>query len=145
MYFLYSITGDALAFLNIQGSWARHAGLFFYPLYGYLRRPNEIGLPWDLRIVNFSAAVLGLVCGIILAKRREWSLALYTLASVIIALSSQLLQSQARYTMVVFPIFFVLAGWGRNTWVDQTIRAILLVLLGLMSALYAGHFSAAMA
>jgi hypothetical protein len=144
MYFLDRITGDPLAFKNIQGSWERHAGLFVYPLFGFLQRPNEIGLPWDMRIINFSAPVLGLVCGIVLARRREWSLALYTLACVIVALSSQLLQSQARYTMVVFPVFIVLAMWGKNARLDQTIRAIFLILLALMSALYAAHVSAAM-
>ena len=53
--------------------------------------------------MNFLAATLGLACGLALVKRRQYPLALYTLLSLLVALSSSLLQSQARYAMVVFP------------------------------------------
>jgi hypothetical protein len=46
--------------------------------------------------------------------------------------------------MVVFPTFMVLATWGRNTSVDTFVRTISLVLLSLMTALFAAHFSIAM-
>ncbi|HEY0407505.1 MAG TPA: mannosyltransferase family protein [Pyrinomonadaceae bacterium] len=144
MYYLDLITGDALAFRHVLGSWGRQSGFFLRPLFEFLRHPQELSMSWDFRLLNFAAAVLALTCGAALAKRREWALSLYTLAGIIIPLSSQLLQSHARYVMVIFPLFIILAWWGRNPRVDQTIRAAFLVLLGLMSALFAAHFSTAM-
>jgi len=55
-----------------------------------------------------------------------------------------LLQSQARYAMVVFPAYMVLARAGRRERVDQLIRAIFLVLFALMTALFAAHFTIAL-
>jgi cytochrome b561 len=80
----------------------------------------------------------------VLLKRRAYALACFSLLSVFVALSSVLLQSQARYAMVVFPTFMVLATWGRNSRVDTLIRTVSLVLLSLMTALFAAHFSLAL-
>jgi hypothetical protein len=144
MYYLDLITGDALAFRHVLGSWGRQSGFFLRPLFEYLRHPQVVSLAWDFRLLNFAAAALALGCGIVLLKRREWALALYALAGIIIPLSSQLLQSHARYVMVVFPVFIVLGLCGRDPRVDQLIRAAFIFLLGLMSALFAAHFSIAM-
>jgi len=81
---------------------------------------------------------------LVLLRRRAYALACYTLLSAFVALSSVLLQSQARYAMVVFPTFMVLATWGKNTSVDTFVRTVSLVLLSLMTALFAAHFSIAM-
>lgn len=145
MYYLYVITGNPFAFKDALAAWGRGTGLFVIPLLQYLRDPLMIAIPWDFRLVNFIAATAALVCGLILLKRREWALALYSLSSVVVALSSLLLQSQARYAMVVFPVFFVLAEAGARPRVDQTIRAVSLALLCLMTALFAAHFTMAMA
>jgi hypothetical protein len=145
MYYLYLVTGNPLAFKDILVTWGRSAGLFVVPLLQYLRHPLMIAIPWDFKLLNFAAAVTALACGLVLLKRRQWTLAFYTLASMVVALSSLLLQSQARYAMVVFPIFMVLAVAGRRARVDELIRAVFLVLLGLMTALFAAHFSIAMA
>jgi hypothetical protein len=144
MYYLDLITGDALAFRHVLGSWGRQSGFFLRPLFEYLRHPQVVSLAWDFRLLNFAAAAIALACGVVLLKRREWALALYTLAGIVIPLSSQLLQSHARYVMVIFPVFIILGIRGRNQRVDQLIRAVFIVLLGLMSALFAAHFSLAM-
>jgi hypothetical protein len=64
--------------------------------------------------------------------------------AVLVALSSALLQSQARYAMVVFPVYMVLGTLGRRRNIDQTIRAIFLVLFALLTALFAAHFTLAL-
>ncbi|MEP6568951.1 MAG: hypothetical protein ABJC10_04185 [Acidobacteriota bacterium] len=79
-----------------------------------------------------------------LLRRRSYALACFALLSAFAALSSVLLQSQARYAMVVFPTFMVLATWGQNERVDTLVRTISLVLLSLMTALFAAHFSLAL-
>jgi hypothetical protein len=114
------------------------------PLLGYLRHPLDLIGPWNPQFLNFWAATITLICGLVLLKRRAYALCCYALLSAFVALSSVLLQSQARYAMVVFPTFMLLASWGRKTSVDTLIRTVSLVLLSLMTALFAAHFSIAM-
>jgi MFS family permease len=144
MGYLYRITGNALAFKDIQVAWGRGTGFFLIPLLNYLFHPLIIADSWDLRLINFIAAITALTCGIVLLKRREFALAVYTLLSEIITLSSLQLQSQARYSLVVFPVFMILAIAGQYQRVDQIIRTVSLVLLGLMTVMFALHFSIAM-
>jgi hypothetical protein len=144
MIYLQTITGNALAFKGALAAWGRTTGFFLLPLLGYMRRPLDIVGPWNPHFLNFWAATITIICGLVLLRRRAYALACYTLLSAFVALSSVLLQSQARYAMVVFPTFMVLASWGRNTRFDMLVRTISLVLLSLMTALFAAHFSLAM-
>lgn len=144
MIYLHAITGNAFAFKDSMAAWGRQAGFFYTPLYEYLSRPGDLAENWDFRLLNFLAAVLALTTCVVWFKRRQFPLAIYALLSVLAALSSTLLQSQARYALVVFPIFMVLATWGRRSQVDQLIRAIFLVLLGFMTAMFAAHFTIAL-
>lgn len=134
MIYLHYRTGNAFAFLQVEAAWGRNFALPWRPLLDYLRHPLEISFRWDFRLLNFAAGILGLVCGIVLAKKRQWALATFTLLCVLAPLSSSLLQSMARYMMGVFPIFMVLGAAGKAVRTDQVIRAIFLVLLGLMTA-----------
>jgi hypothetical protein len=144
MIYLHVITGNALAFKGAMAAWGRKAGFFFSPLLEYLGHPAEVAAHWDFRLLNFSAVAIALACGIVLLKRRQFALAAYTLLAVLVALSSALLQSQARYAMVVFPVFMTLAMAGRHAKIDQVIRTVFLVLFALMSALFAAHFTLAL-
>ncbi len=144
MIYLHFLTGNAFAFKGAMAAWGRKAGFFFTPLFDYLGHPAEIAAHWDFRLLNFSTVVLALACGCILLKRRQFALATYTLLTVLVALSSALLQSQARYAMVVFPVYLVLATFGRRRLVDQSIRAVFTVLFALLTALFAAHFTLAL-
>jgi hypothetical protein len=138
MVYLKSITGNALAFAEIQVAWGHSAGMFWQPLVGYLTDPLRVSAGWDFRLLNFAAAVVALVCSFVLLKKREWALALYSLISILVPLSYQVsLQSIARYVQVIFPVFVVLAWVGRWPRADQIIRAVFIVLLSLMSAMLA--------
>lgn len=144
MCHLYLITGNPLAFKDAMAVWGRSGGFFLSPLLHYIFNPFRIIVPWSFHTLNFAAPATALACGCVLLRRREWALAFYTLACAFVALSSVLLQSQARYAMVIFPVFMVLAQAGRRRRVDEIIRAVSLVLLSLMTALLAAHFSVAM-
>jgi len=146
MIYLKAITGNPLAFADIQVAWGHSAGFFWRPLVTFLRTPMLVSRGWDFRLLNFSAAVMALVCAAVLCKRREWALGLFATASIVVPMSSQpLLQSLARYVMVAFPVFVVLAVAGRAPRVDQTIRAIFVGLLCLMSAMLAAGVTLAFA
>ena len=144
MIYLHAVTGNALAFKGAMAAWGRKPGFFFSPLIDYLGHPGEIAAHWDFRLLNFLAVIIALACGVFLLKRRQFALATYTLLALLVALSSALLQSQARYTMVVFPVFMALALPGRRPKLDQLIRAVSLVLFALMTALFAAHFTLAL-
>lgn len=141
MLYLFVVTGNAFAFISIQKAWGVRSGFFLIPLYDYIRMPFDVAVLWNFRTLNFLAAIAALACGFALLKRREWALALYTFISVLVPLSTLTLEAMTRYVMVVFPVFIMLAVWGRKPLIDQTIRAAFVVLLGLMSvsfALYLG-------
>lgn len=144
MVYLHSLTGNAFAFKGAMAAWGRQAGFFIDPLVEYLRSPSQIAAHWNFRLVNFLAVTLALACGVVLLKRRQYSLAIFTLLSLLVALSSALLQSQARYAMVVFPVYIVLADWGRRAKVDQLIRALFVAVFALMTALFAAHYTLAL-
>jgi Gpi18-like mannosyltransferase len=145
MLYLKSITGNALAFADIQVAWGHNAGMFWRPLLTFLARPLQVSVFWDFRLLNFLAALLALGCGVCLLLKRNWALALYTLLSILVPLSYQSsLQSIARYVMVIFPIFIVLGWWGRSPRVDQAIRALFIALLSLMSAMLAARVTLAL-
>jgi hypothetical protein len=144
MCYLYAITGNPLAFKDILVTWGRGTGFFLITLFDYVRNPLMIAVPWDFRILNFAGACLALACGVILLKWKQWALGIYTLVAVIAALSSLVLQSQARYAMVLFPVFMVLAVAGKRRRVDEVIRTIFVGLLCLMTALFAAHFTMAL-
>jgi Gpi18-like mannosyltransferase len=146
MIYLKHITGDAFAFAHIQVAWGHTAGFFWRPLLTYLRDPLQVSAGWDFRLLNFAATITALVCSIVLMKRREWALGFFSLVSIVVPLSYQpLLQSLARYVMVIFPVYIVLARAGSSTRIDQVIQAIFVGLLCLMSAMLAGSVTLAFA
>jgi hypothetical protein len=146
MLYLRSITGNALAFFDIQSEWGHHPIFFLQPLWDYLKSPLLLGIHWDFRILNFVAVVLAFVCAAVLLKRRQWALGLYALVSIIVPLSASFgLQSMARYVMVTFPIFFVLGEAGRSRRLDQIISLVFVVLLGLLTAMFVLRVAMAMA
>jgi hypothetical protein len=146
MLYLHAVTGNALAFKDALAAWGRRPGFFLVPFWHYFREPQMIAVPWDFRLLNALWPLFSLGCGLLLLRRREWALGAYVVLALVAALSSQALQSQARYAMVLFPVFFVLSEMAApRPRLDQVIRAVSLVMLGLLTAMYAGHFSLAMA
>lgn len=145
MLYLRDLTGEALAFLKVQAAWGRGAGFFMRPLFDYLLNPLEVSVRWDFRLLNFASAMTALTCGAVLLKRRRWALAVYTLSCIVAPLSTLALQSISRYFLTIFPAFITLAlAGGRSARLDQTIRALFIALLALMTALFALHFSTAL-
>jgi Mannosyltransferase (PIG-V) len=144
MIYLRAITGNPLAFADIQVTWGHSAGFFWRPLLTYLSDPLRLSAGWDFRLLNFVAATIALLCGAVLLRHKEWALGLFALISIIVPMSFQpLLQSLARYVMVIFPVFIVLATVGRSQKVDQIIRSLCIGLLCLMSALLAARVTIA--
>ena len=146
MIYLRSITGNAFAFSDVQVAWGHDLGGFWRPLFTYLSSPALVSVRWDFRLLNFAAAITALITGVILLRWKALAFSLYTFVSILVPLCYQAtLQSIARYVLVIFPVFIVLAVAGRSARVDQVIRVVFVALLTLMSALLAVRVTLALA
>lgn len=146
MFYSWWLSGDALAFKHAEVTWGREPSIFFLsPLIKWIIDPRVFAQPWNVQLFSGVAALLCFFCIYVLARRREWALALYTLLSLVLPLSSGVLQSLERYTMGFFPMFIALAIAAKSEHCDQTIRFVFVFLLGLMTALYAAAYTNALA
>jgi len=142
MFYSWWLSGDALAFKHAAEAWQRKPSLFFLgPLIKYLIHPHTIVEAWNTHLLNAGAALLCFVCIYILARRREWALALYTFMSVAVPLSSGILQSLERYTLGFFPVFIALGIVAKSEHLDQATRFVFVILLGIQTALFAASYT----
>jgi hypothetical protein len=146
MFYSWWLSGNAWAFKDAVANWGRKPSIFFLTaLVKYLIHPHQIMEPWNFNLLNAASALLCFVCIYVLIRRREWALAFYSLMSIILPLSSGILQSLDRYTLTFFPVFIGLAIAAKTDKVDQTIRFVFIILLGLMTAMFAANFTIAVA
>jgi hypothetical protein len=147
MLYLGQLTGNPFAFRDVQQAWGRALGMrqLVRAVVDYAVSPGLVAASWDFRLLNVAALLLALAAALVLAVRRDWALSAYTFVSVLVPLATGSLQSMNRYIVVLFPIVLVLGLVGRRPLVDQTIRAIFAVLMGLMTVLFASHFTLALA
>ena len=147
MLLLAKDTGNPWAFRDVQAAWSRTTDLSLAipALQASLSHPSEISRSWDFKLLNVAATGVALVATAVLAAWRQWDLAVYTLAGVLLPLSTGSFQAMSRYVMVLFPIFLVLGRFGRHRPVDGLIRVAFPVLLGLLTAGFAARFTTAMA
>lgn len=146
MLYLRSITGNALAFKDTLAAWNRSGGFFLTPIINYLKHPAEIAPPvggGNFFLLHIAAVLTVIFCAYKLARAKDWALSFYALASALIPLSSQNLVSNTRYMMTVFPMYLILARAGESMRLDHIIRSIFLVLLTILTALFAIHFTIA--
>jgi Gpi18-like mannosyltransferase len=145
MFYTWWLSGNALAFTHASAAWGRKPSLFFIgPLIRFLMNPQNVSESWNLHILNAACVLLCLACIYVLAKRREWAFALYTLLSIILPLSSGVMQSFERYTMQFFPVFIALGVAATSEKLDQTIRFVFVFLLGIMTVLFAAGYTNAL-
>lgn len=135
MLYLRSLTGDPFAFARIQSMWGRSAGAFWEPLWRFFRAPHIAGEPWNPVLLNAAVALLLIAAAIVLLRRRQWAFGAYTLASVLLPLSTGSLQSVARYALVVFPLWYCLAVAGRRPVLDRVMAGAMIALWGWLVAM----------
>jgi hypothetical protein len=133
--FLRWRTGDLLAYFHSQANWGHSAAWFGQPLWQFIRSPAHLSEPWNFRALHFLCALLLIAAGVALLRRREFGYAAYALLSVLLPLGAGTLTSMARYAVVVFPLYFVLARAGARPAVDRTIIGTGALLLGWLLAL----------
>ena len=145
MFYTWWLSGDALAFKHASQAWGRKPTFFFIgPLIKFLLNPQNVSESWNLHLLNAACVLLCFVCIYILVRRREWAFALYTFMSIVLPLSSGVMQSFERYTMGFFPVFLALGVAVKSERLDQTIRFIFVFLLGIMTTLFAAGYTNAL-
>lgn len=147
MLFLGWRFGDPLAFVHASAAWGRQPsapdqllqGLLTVPAGGWWPALQAGRLPL-IAIFDLGSLLLFGAIGLLLLRRRLLPEAALVLLGVLVAASSGLLMSQARYMWVLFPAFLPLAEAGRRPWLDRLISSLSLVLLALYCALFARNY-----
>ncbi len=131
---------DPLAFMHAQEYWPR----------GDLRNPlivlseavalvYETSLPSGIRnwnvVVDSAAAALVILLIVPVWRRVRPSYALYMAGSALIPLMTSTM-SFVRYAAVLFPIYLILAQWGRRPMVDRIITVTFAMLLAVLTAAF---------
>ncbi len=137
MVFLGRAFGDPIAFWTTQATFGRTG---FNPLVALIRdlepvfRYSSGRLPWNVPI-DLAALVLVLASSVWIGSKLGSSYAVYALIGVFVPLAGGT-GSLARYVVVLFPVFMVLAHAGRKPMIDGAIRTIWPIGLGLLTALF---------
>jgi hypothetical protein len=144
MTYLHSISGNALSWIHNQPAWGRPGSAAdFLPQLFLL--PHTPMLPWNFLLLNFLTAVLAIVAAFHLLRAKKISWALFLAVPVFVSLSTGTLQSISRFTMTLFPLYFALIDWTHNKQTERILLVLFALVLGLMTALWALHGTAAMA
>jgi len=139
---LWVLRGDPLYFSHVQAHWDRHLAP---PWASVIRSVTMIvhshgaqaavGQALELTFTILMLAVL--IAGWRSLRPSFW---VYMALSIVVPMSTASLMSMPRFALVLFPMFIVLALWGRRAWVNSTIVAFSLLLLGLYTVLYANWY-----
>lgn len=139
MVFLYRQFGDPVAFSTTQSAWGRKSigilGAIMRDFGGIATNDFMHGRVWYQTILNITAFFVVVLVSIAIWKRLGTSYALYSLISVAIPMTSGS-GSMSRYALVVFPVFMMLAHWGRRAWLDRILMIGFSVVLGLLTTIF---------
>lgn len=130
MFHLWRITGNPLAFKDIQVTWGRELHAPWTALLGYLSRPHRMVTEWNAEILNFSMTLLA-IASVVTCWRKGWrGIALFTALTVVAPLSTGTLMSMTRYIGVAPGVYLAFAAWSQ-----QSRRAGQALLIGLVAAM----------
>lgn len=149
MYYLNQKFGNPFLFIDAAQKWGRNLTLsvafpldVIYSLFRYVER--------ELNFNHASAAnislellffVLGLVISIMVLKKERLSYGIWCLVSVLFPITSGVLVSQGRYTLVIFPIFLTLSRLVRKSFLfGHFYTLVSVLLLGLLTILFVNGY-----
>jgi len=142
MAILWVLRGDPLYFTHVQVHWNRHLAPPWASLWRsivMIAHPHNaqaaVGQAVELAFTILMLAVL--IAGVRLLRP---SFLVYMALSILIPMSTSSLMSMPRFALVLFPLFLVLALWGRRAWVNTAIVAFSLPLLGLFTVLFVNWY-----
>ncbi|TAM85516.1 hypothetical protein EPN42_15060 [bacterium] len=142
MGYLWVLVGDPLYFSHVQAHWNRHFAPPWVSIGNSIHLLTHAHLPQSIayqsiELVFTALMIVMLALGFRTLRTSYWA---YMLLSVIVPLSTSSLMSMPRFALVLFPIFIVLAIWGRRPAVNNAVVAFSLPLLGLFTVLFADWY-----
>jgi hypothetical protein len=112
MFYLWTITGDPLAFKDIQVAWGRQWALPWQALLDYLHRPARVAVPWNPKLLNFLVTLIGFA-SVVTCWRRGWrGLAVFTTLTILAPLFTGTLLSMTRFLGVTPGVYLALSVWS---------------------------------
>lgn len=122
--YLHFKTGDSLAFMHIQRAWGRSAGNFILkPFLSALESPTPY------KLYGMMTFMLGIIASAWVLSKKIWGEGLFTLISLITALSTGTFTSASRYSMTSLGwiLFFcsVTAKMKKSVYITTVITLIL--------------------
>ncbi|MDI9238553.1 hypothetical protein QLQ15_06450 [Lysobacter sp. LF1] len=137
--YLWGITGNALAFKDIQVTWGRELTMPWVALLDYLDKPLRVASPWNPKVVHFGATVLA-IASIVTCWRRGWrGLAVFTALTLMAPLLTGTLMSMTRYLGVAPGVFVALSVWAGES---RRVGQLCLVVSGIALTLLCTAFAA---
>lgn len=118
MVYLWHITGNPLAFKDIQVTWGRELTLPVVAPLKYLGSPLKIATPWNPRLLHFAMTVLA-TASVVTCWKRGWrGLAVFTALTLLAPLATGTLMSMTRYLAVAPGVYMAMAVWAekRRRW-----------------------------
>ncbi len=139
MLFLYRTFQDPFAFKTVQSAWGRQnlgpVAIVLQDVQLLLEQSLLAGEIWWHVLIDVFALFFALVMAVLIWKRLGEGYALFCLAAVLIPATSGT-GSISRYILVLFPIFMMLAWWGRRPSLDRAITITFTMFLGIFTAIF---------
>jgi len=139
MLFLKLQFNDPLGFWTVQAAWEREnlgpPAIIWRALSGLLRQNFLTGEIWWHVIVDLGSLALALLIMIPTWRRLGEHYALLIALGMLVPVMSST-QSLSRYILVLFPVFMMLACWGKRRLLDRSLLVAFATLLGLFTAIF---------
>lgn len=139
MVFLNSQFGDPIGFWTVQKAWQREnlgpLAIIWRALSGLLGQNFLTGEIWWHVIVDLSSLLLALLVMIPVWRRLGEHYALLIALGMLVPVASST-QSLSRYVLVLFPVFMMLAWWGRRPLLDRSLLVVFATLLGVFTTIF---------
>ena len=142
MSWLWVLNGDPLYFSHVQTHWNRHFAAPWVSATTAFEKVATAKSPLVAANQTIEIFFTILMIGVLVAglRRMRPSYSAYMALSILIPMSTSSLMSMPRFALVLFPMFSLLAVWGGRSWVNNTIVAFSLPLLGLFTVLFADWY-----
>ncbi len=142
MAYLWVLQGDPLFFSHVQSHWDRHLAPPWASVWHSLHLISTTHVATTVATQSLELTFTVFMLSLLLTGFRTMrhSFAAYTALSILVPMSTSSLMSMPRFALVLFPLFIVLAVWGRRPSVNNAIVSFSLPLLGLFTVLFADWY-----
>lgn len=135
---------NPLAFQHSEGWWNRSLQppwmLVILTLRGISSSSSGHAITWTHTLLNFAVLVVFAVLAVLTLRALPLSFGLYTLAMVLyvflfpVTTAAVASQSDARYVLMMFPVFLTLGTWRKPAWLHEALLICMLPLLAILCA-----------